>query len=117
MLRGNLLICNYCGKILSDIIIEHKNVDQAVSTHRFCSEKCKKQWCFTLQKHKTRILVFWALAEYNSKTFFYKRLVKVSSPSFVGKEGNKTYFTNNLCKVESLELKLVNGKPILVVKK
>lgn len=112
-----LLICSYCGKILSASFIEHKNIEQIVTTHKFCSEGCKEHWCFTLQKHKTRVLVFWAIAEYNSKMFFYKRLVKVSSPSFVGKEGNKTYFTKDLTKVESLELKQINGKPILIVKK
>ena len=113
------MICEFCGKYFSKISspIEHVNIAQPLKTHYFCSHICKDKWCFNVKNRKSRILIIWMIGEYQDKSYFIKKLVKVSSPSLLGSEGKNSYFTSNLNKIERLELINSLGRTVLSVKR
>ena len=46
------LKCDMCGKPLSKRHVTHKNIDQDVVEHKFCSKPCKNKWCH-IEREKT----------------------------------------------------------------
>ena len=113
------MICEYCGNSFkkgNKGSVEHVNVSQLTRKHFFCSQACKDGWCFRLQKRTSRVIVAWALGSYFDRYFFVKKLIKVSNPSLLGSEGNKSRFSSNLCEVEPLILVEFNGRKSLKVK-
>ena len=113
------MTCEYCGNSLKKKPkgrVEHVNVSQLTRRHFFCSQKCKDKWSFQLQGRKSRVIVAWAIGSYFNRYFFVKKLLKVSNPSLLGSEGNKSRFADNLKEIETLILVESRGKKSLKVK-
>lgn len=113
------MICEFCGVTLHALkkrLVRHVNISQSSREHYFCSQSCKDEWCYRVQRINQRTLVVWSVGSYLSRFFFVKKLVTVSNASQVGSEGKKSFFTANIALIELLELVESEGKKTLKVK-
>lgn len=112
------MTCEYCRIAFHKLKkkpIKHVNVSQSTREHYFCCLSCKDKWCFRVQQATQRILVVWSIGAYLDRFFFVKKMVKVRNPSQVGSEGEKSFFTTPIAKVDRLELVESNGRKVLKV--